>query len=118
MDNNAFAVQTDLDTPLLDIHIDGIVKQVGTIECQLKNTHISNIHEMLNLQYRSLKLEKKVARHLPHYLKKITHKTYVQYSGPVRARQARIEYHEHKGMILNYDFFYVPKGHKFPIDSF
>jgi|GEM_PF-3845956 len=101
-------LQGDLDTPFLKIHFDSLIKEAGNIELQLNKTNISNIHEIIRLQCRSLNVEKQIAKHIPFYLKKITQKKCVQYSGPVRARQARIEYNRNGEIILNYDFFYVP----------
>lgn len=100
--------QGKIDTPFVQVSIEGQVTETGAIECCLMKTYMTTIEEMVNLQCCSLKLEKQLACHIPNYLNKIKNKSHVQYAGPVRAKQACIQYDGCNGMTLNYDLFYVP----------
>lgn len=108
MDANLLCIHKEIDTPLMDVFIEGQVTEVGTIECRLGRPHMTTVQEIAHLQCCSLKLERQLACQIPHYISKIKNKSHVQYSGPVRARQACIQYDGYNGMTLNYDLFYVP----------
>jgi hypothetical protein len=108
-DINILHLQKTIDTPFVQVCIEGCVTETNAIECHLTKTHLKTVEEIQKLQCCSLKLERQLACQIPHYLSKITHKSHIQYSGPVRARQASIQYDDCNGMTLNYDLFYVPR---------
>lgn len=104
-------VYKEIDTPCTHIHVEGQVTDAGSIECRPAKMHISTAEAITHLQYCNLKLERQLACHIPHYLNKITNKSHVHYSGPVRAKQASIRHDECGNITINYDFFYVPTRH-------
>lgn len=111
-DVNLLTVQKEIDSPLVQVCIEGQVSETCAIECRLIKTHMTTIEEMSRLQCCSLKLEQQLAQHIPNYLKKVSNKSHVCYSGPVRAKQASIQYDGCNGMTINYDFFYVASTNK------
>lgn len=107
-DANLLRIHKGIDTPLMKVCIDGPVTDADSIQCRLVKTYVTTVEEIAHLKCCSLKLERQLVCQVPHYLGKITHKSHVQYSGPVRAKQACIQYDECHGMTLHYDLFYVP----------
>ena len=105
---NLLHIQKEISTPLTQFCIEGQVTEAGSIECRLVKTHMTTAAEIAHLQCCSLKLERQLACQIPNYLSKIRNKSYVQYSGPVRAKEVSIQYDECNDITLNYDFFYVP----------
>ncbi|MEK7654803.1 MAG: hypothetical protein AAB323_00920 [Pseudomonadota bacterium] len=101
----------EIDTPFAKICVESQVTEAGSIECRLVKTHMTTAEEIAHLQCCSLKLERQLACQIPHYLDKIKNKSHVHYSGPVRAKQACIQYDGCNGMSLHYDLFYVPICH-------
>ncbi len=105
---NLLDIHKGIDTPFVQVCVEGHVNEAKSIECRLVKTCMTTAEEIAHLQCCSLKLEKQLACQIPDYLSKITSKSHVQYSGPVRAKQATIQYDGCNGMTLNYDLFYVP----------
>ncbi len=100
-------VHKEIDTPFVDVCIESQITEAGSIECRLVKTCMTTVEEIAHLQCCSLKLERQLACQIPDYLSKIKHKSHVEYSGPIRARQASIQYDGCNGMMINYDLFYV-----------
>ncbi len=107
-DSNLLCVQKEINTPCVQICVEGQVTDADAIECRPVKMCISTVEEMTRLQCCNLKLEKQLACHIPNYLSKIRNKSHVKYSGPVRAKQASIRHDECGNITINYDFFYFP----------
>lgn len=103
-----FLAQGIINDPFVQVVLNGPINNANVIQCRLTNVNLMTPQDVCALQCRCIQMENQLAVNIPDYLNKLQGRCQAQYSGPVRAKQACINYKECGEVTLNYDLFYVP----------